>query len=693
MSGKYQVELDNFTKRFASFKNLRIVLYGIGRYTVTLLEGLKGFNIVGLMDKDPDNMGKIVRNVPVISKDTAERTADLVIINTAETYWDVIYRRIKDIKIPVYYLNGERAKLNERRVKNPFKELSYSEMVSKIEKAEIISFDFFDTLFLRAVCNPQDVFRLMEKEVGIPIKQMRDRAKCRIKENYSLDELYGQIEILENIPHEQVQVIKQAEINIEKKLLVSRTIIVSLLRKLLNSGKEIYIISDMYLPRDFYLDVFAKYGICVSASVILLSNELDVSKQDGSLWKYYTKNIVKGRRALHIGDNVKGDVEMPMEYGVQAYLTPNVWELFLNSPLKDIAPYIYSIYDTCIMGCVLDKFFENPFVLNNSDASLKIRSNHDMGYCVFAPVIMTFLLWIYNKAKEDNIEKIVFMARDGYFLEEDFRYICELTGKKIECCYIGISRQLAMLASIETQKDLMEYVQMPYTGNLSEMFEDRFGIHCAYEDVGLTQEEYVNKYLPEIEKQIVHTRKSYLSYLGKFELNNNCALVDIGYYGNNQRYLNKLLGVEMIGYYINANLSDKNRNAEIQKMSACFQSNSDVTGVNSQVLRKQIYLESFLTAPYGMVKTVDAVGNFVCAPSKKNQEYFNGKKEINEGVKQFIADYINKFWDYEEKPESEFVDKYYGACFGHGLEFDDEVKKSFYNDNAMMNRLESSLFY
>lgn len=693
MSEKYQTELENFTKKFVSYKNLRIVLYGIGRYTVTLLDGLKGFNIVGLMDKDPDNIGKTVRDVPIINIDAAERMADLVIINTAETYWDVIYRRIKDIKIPVYYLNGERAELNERRVENPFLELSYSEMTSKIEKAEIISFDFFDTLFMRAVCNPQDILRLMEKKTGIPIKQMRDRAKCRIRKNYSLDELYEQIEKLENMPHEQIQVIRQAEIDLEKKLLVPRKSVISLLGKLLNSGKEIYIISDMYLPQDFYLDVLAKYGVPVSDSAILLSNELDVSKQDGTLWEYYTKNIVKGRRALHIGDNVRSDVEIPMEYGVKAYLTPNAWELFLNSPLKDIAPYIYRVYDTCVMGCVLDNFFEDPFVLNNSDASLKIRNNHDMGYCVFAPVIMTFLLWIFNKAKEDNIEKLVFMARDGYFLEEDFKYICELTGRKIKCCYIGISRQLAMSASIETRQDLMEYAQMPYTGNLSEMFADRFGIDCVNEEVGMTQEEYVNKYLPEIEKQIVRTRKNYLRYLEKFELNNNCAVVDIGYYGNNQRYLNKLLGIEMTGYYMNANLSDKNKNTEIQKMSACFQSNSDVTGENSQVLKKQIYLESFLTAPYGMVKAVDAVGNFICASSKKNQEYFNDKEEINEGVKQFIADYINRFGDYEHKPEPEFADKYYGVCFGQGLEFDDEVKKSFYNDNAMMNRLESSLFY
>ena len=101
MNEKYQLEIENFIERFGKYSSARIVLYGIGRYTATLLEGLSGFHIVGLMDKDLGNVGKVMFGVPVIDKETAEREADIVIINTAETYWDVIYSRIRDIRIPV----------------------------------------------------------------------------------------------------------------------------------------------------------------------------------------------------------------------------------------------------------------------------------------------------------------------------------------------------------------------------------------------------------------------------------------------------------------------------------------------------------------------------------------------------------------------------------------------------------------
>lgn len=694
MNEKYQLEIDNFIRRFGEYRASRIVLYGIGRYTATLLEGLKGFRIVGLMDKDPSNTGKTLSGVPILDKETAEETADMVIINTAETYWSVIYNRIRDMRIPVYYINGVLAEPEtEKEAENPFGNLSRSEMLAETEKAEVVSFDFFDTLFMRSVCSPRDVFQIMEIREGIPFVRMRDRAKKHVRENYSLDELYGRMETLEEMPCGRMGAVKEKELELEKRLLVPRSGLLSLLKDLLKRNREVYIISDMYLPKDFYTDVLKEYGIEVPDKAILLSNELDADKSDGTLWRHYAENIVRGRTALHIGDNMKADVEIPKAYGIAAYHTPNVWEMLLRSSLKDIAPHICGIYDTSVMGCVLDRLFENPFALNHAGAAVNIRNNHDMGYCVFGPVILTFLLWLDRQSKADGVRKLVFMARDGYFLKEDFAYLCGLTGEQRECCYVGISRQLAMAASTETKRDLTEYASMPYTGGMAELFEDRFGIRGVRERENKRMDDYINEYLPEIEKNLAEVRNNYMDYIKGFELGDDCAVVDIGYYGNNQKYLNKLLQTGMRGYYMNANLSVENGNAAGQKMTACFQKDGDATGERSRILKKQIYLESFLTAPYGMVKAVDGNGNFLCAPNGKNQEHFRDKEEMNEGVKRFIADYMERFGDLKTEPDREFADEYYGCCFGGALEFAEEVKRSFYNDNAMMNRIESGLFY
>ncbi len=700
MNEKYQIEIDEFTERFQNLKDARIVLYGIGRYTATLLEGIEGFRFVGLMDKEPSNIGKEIFGLPVIDKDTAEKTADLVVINTSETYWNVIYERIRDIKIPVYYKNGQQAeKRKYEELEYPYQNLSYEDLCSKIEDAEVVSFDFFDTLFMRSVCNPRDIFRLLEAksrerwEAETGYTEIRNKAKEKLSEDYSLDELYLQIEDLSKMPHSIIEAIKERELTLERKLLIPREKVLSALRFAQEKGKEVYIISDMYLPEEFYRDVLGLYAIELPEGHILLSNILHRTKADGSMWEYYSEKIVKNRKALHVGDHQKADIEEPKRCNLEAYRVPCAWDMLTSSSMGEIASYICSDYDSAIMGCVLNKWCNDPFSLGKSNGIVQIRNNEEMGYCVFGPVVLTFLLWLLERSREDHIEKLIFMSRDGYFLKEDFEYLCSLKNERQECCYLGISRQLAMTASIETLQEILEYASMPYSGSIPELFEDRFEIKNIEEIPEGKLEDYIDKYFDEIEKYVLSIRKDYLDYIEQMGLTDQCATVDLGYYGNNQKYLNKLAGLCMPGYYFNANLSEQNQNTATQKMTACFQKKSDLTGEHSQILKRQIYLESVMTAPYGMVKAVDRSGQFRCAEKKKNQEYFQDKVEINQGIKQFICDYLKLFGEFELEPNTEFTDQFYGFCFSGRLQFAEEVKRSFFNDNAMMNRIESMLFY
>lgn len=700
MGDKYQIELDEFIERFRNHKDDKIILYGIGRYTATLLKGIKDFHFVGLMDKDPSKTGKWIFGLPVMDIQTAEKNGDMVIINTSETYWDIIYNRIQNIKIPVFYKNGEQAKEKENiELKNPFKQLSYECLCRHMKTADFVSFDFFDTLFMRSVCNPGDVFCLLEiwlmdKWASVSsFTEIRERAKGTVKKHYSLDELYAQIEAISGMEHCLIEDIKNMELQLEKEQLIPRREVLSVLKYAIESQKEIYIISDMYLPESFYQDVLGEYGILVPDGHILLSNMLGMSKADGTMWKYYSEKIVNGRRAFHVGDNQKADVEMPSKYEIFTYQTPNAWEMLSVSSMKDVTSHICRNYDSAVMGCILKELFENPYALEGSDGRIWIKSNFEMGYCVFGPIILTFLLWLIKRSKEDHISTLVFLSRDGYFLKEDFEYLCKLKGEQRHCCYLGISRQLAMAASIQSWEELIEYSSMPYSGSMVELLEDRFEIIGVKEIPDKTLEKYIEEYLPEIEDYLFGIRKNYLHYLGKMQLDNQCGIVDLGYYGNNQKYLNKLTGNRMQGFYFNVNQSEQNENIKNQEMYACFQKKHDLTGKKSEILKRMIYLESYLTAPYGMVKKVDQAGNFVCAKKKKNQEYFQDKVEINQGVKKFLSDYMERFGEFELDLDPDFIDWYYGYCFQGGLEFVEKVKRSFYNDNAMMNRIESMLFY
>lgn len=689
-------------ERFRAYQGARIVLYGIGRYTATLLEGLEGtdFRFVGLMDKDPHNLGKTVFGLPVIDQGAAEKNGDLIIINTSETYWSIIYQRIQRIKIPVFYKNGELARPKEETERhNPYKDLSDLDLRGKIQKADVVSFDFFDTLFMRSVCSPRDIFDLLDlivkkRRAGIPgFPEIRNEAKQSLRENYSFDELYREIGTLYKQPPPFWDSVKKAELALEEKLLIPRQTALDALRFAMEAGKEVYIISDMYLPESFYREILEKNGFHIPAGHILLSNARDMSKKDGTLWRYCAETFIRGRSALHAGDDPEADVKVPARYGIQTYHTPGPWDLLTESSMREAASHICGEYDTAVMGCVLGKLLENPFALAKTDGAIQIKSGHEMGYCVFGPVLLTFLLWLLEQCREDGIRKLIFMSRDGYFLKDDFEYLRDLLGENMDCCYLGISRQLAMTAAIESKDDLMEFLTMPYTGSIPDMLEDRLGITGVAEIPGGRLEDYVKKHARAIRTYVAEVKNNYLRYVNGLELHPSCAVVDLGYYGNNQRYFNKLSGLNLRGYYFNANCSDENINAGKQNMTACFQRADDPAGADSQVLKRMIYLESFLTAPYGMVKAVDKFGTFICAEPRKNQRYFPEREAINRGVKQFMQDYVQRFGEFGLRANPMFADRFWGCCMGGALEFAESIKQIFYNDNAMMSRIESTLFY
>lgn len=689
MNIKYQTEINEFAENFKEYRSSRIVLYGIGRYTATLLEGLKDFNFVGLMDKDSANIGKEIFGLPIMDMHTVEKEADIVVINTSETYWDVIYERIKQIEIPVFYKNGQKAEIkSDRELDNPYKDLHVADLISEIESADIISFDFFDTLFMRKECNPGDVFELLTYEIKDiwtekqSYIEVRNSAKKLADENYDLDELYSIMsKICKTISPERLNVIKNKEIELEKNLLVPRKQIIDIVKQYCKD-KELYITTDMYLPPKFFDNVLHANGI--TDYKLLLSCKEKKSKAEGTLFDLLLFNA-GDKKVLHVGDNIKADIEIPKSKGIHTYHIPSAWDMLKVSKLAEQSSKITTFYDSLIMGMVLADVFNSPFAYEES-FEIRIIDCEQMGYTVFGPVILTFLLWLKEKS---NDERLIFMSRDGYFLKEDYDLL-----ENTESDYIYISRQLAMTAAAnpENMDEILEYASMPYSGNISELIEDRFGgLQIEESDKQLELPEILDKYKAEIVRYISTVKNNYIKYLGKFRLNDKCSVVDLSFYGNNQKYLNKLVGVNMKGYYFNANLSPENPNT-VQPMYACFQTKEDTKGEQSEIFKKLIFIESFLTAPHGMIKAVDEAGNMICAPNKNNQHCFDDKRLINNGVKRFIEDYKNIISNINLIIDTEFVDKYYGMAM-KAFKFSDAVKKSFYNDNAMMNRIESMLFY
>lgn len=704
----YEKEKNEFEVNFNKYKEKRIVIYGIGRFSATLIPMLDNWNIVGLMDKNPEKTGTHVYGLPVLDLTEVEGKADLIVINTSGTYWDLIYQRIKHLNIPIYYRNGKKAEDVVIQENIEYWNSSFLQLKNAINSHDIISFDFFDTLFCRRTYMPSDIWEYVgdsftdeqRKERYI---QLRKSVYSTInKEAVHISEIYEKMDL-------DMSVLKDKEIELENRFIVPRHIMISLLKEAIEAGKEIYVISDMYLPTGFFVNKLKEYDIELPKERIWISCDCGATKRSGELWDKFRNEIIKDRTAIHIGDNIESDINNCKKYAkADTYFVMTQEEMLRKSSIRNCLQDIENSYHNTILGLCISKLFNNPFSLCDTKGKVKIGSRKDFGYCVFGPIVFTFAIWLLKSVKMDAIHQLCFLGRDGFFLKRDFEYIYELLNcsHKMNISYLETSRQILMCASIENKNDFDEYMQMPYEGRLEEFFEDRLNIKLSKneskvytENVSMPQDyEIVRKIIPQYKDKIIEyiklTKEGYNQYLKSFNLINQGAIVDLGFYGTTQHYLSKLLSREFTGYYIVANKSDSNVLSKRHVLKSCTSISTDKSCKNASIHSMGLAIESFLTSPHGMVKSIDQNGQFIYAPDTNNQIFFADKVEINEGIKLFVKDMVDFHYERLERLPiyiDEFVDNWYGLLLKNCI-FSEEVKRSFCNDNAFIHRRQERIF-
>lgn len=666
---KYEIEIEKFRHVFSEIKNKRVAIYGMGRRSATLLPGITDFNIVGVLDRDESNVGKELYGIKVISIKDVSTDADVIIINSDPSNYEIIYKRIaKDVIVPVYYADGRLACLSDKDTsyeQNEYWQSSYQELKDKIDKVEVVSFDIFDTLIMRKIFSPEDVFRLLEEKVRVELKldceiaNVRAQAASMCGSYATINEIYQYIKQQTNLIDKNIIDIMQLEKDIDIDLCITRRDIADLYEYCLTCGKEVYLISDMYYTLQDIKRILDKCGVKVPDDEhIWISCEKKADKVSGSLWEKYSKLVSKDIRCLHIGDNKTGDAKNPVIYGIDSYYIMSAKDMLMKSSISELASSVNTVSDSICLGLVAAKLFNSPFALCSTNGKVSYDDSEIYGYCVYGPLLEKFLIWLYYNSRKDGIDKLLFFARDGYFLEKDYKVVSELLndGYEQDWCYLPISRRLIYMATMENEDDFKRVVAFPYVGTFAEYMKSRFGIivtevtseynNRQINAVGDSKDilEWIQPYKDEIIKKAKRERENYLRYLktdGDMQKGLTYGTVDLGYYGTNQYYLQRLTGIKTKGYCFYACLGKDNVYISDISMTGCFQYGDDCTAEKSIVRKKNMYIETFITAPHGMISYIDNQGKMICKPDGKSQEYFDIKEKVNCGAVDFIVNYIN----------------------------------------------------
>ena len=206
--------------------------------------------------------------------------------------------------------------------------MTNNSLYKKIEGYQNISFDMFDTLIERNVILPTDIFFQVGRSVlddGEKFREQRilaerkARAKHQSKE-VTLDQIYLELGFLydELILNE----LKKKEISEELSNCNPRKEIVEIYNKLIEEGKSVFIVTDMYLSKDTLSMMLSKCSIDGYRD-LLVSNEEGAGKRDGNLFEILLQKYdLQPQSLVHIGDDLKSDYLGAKKVGIASAIIP-----------------------------------------------------------------------------------------------------------------------------------------------------------------------------------------------------------------------------------------------------------------------------------------------------------------------------------------------------------------------------------
>ncbi len=300
---------------------------------------------------------------------------------------------------------------------------SPQELAKRLEKYDVISFDLFDTLLFRPFSQPTDLFYLVGEKLGY-LDFTRLRIEMEYKAREKCNRIYGHREVtlsdIYDVMEEQVGIPKekgmQAELETEQELCFGNPYFLEVIKCLLTSKKRIIAVSDMYLPKEVLSKIVDKCGFGLIQE-IYVSCEYGLSKNQGGLYQKVQKDCIeklghteKEVRIVHIGDNQYSDVQMAKKNGFASVYYQNINEAGKPYRIEDLSVVAGSIY----RGIV------NAHIHNG----LKEYSpDYEFGFIYGGPIVLGYCQFIHEYVKNNQIDKILFLARDGDILNQAYQVL------------------------------------------------------------------------------------------------------------------------------------------------------------------------------------------------------------------------------------------------------------------------------
>ncbi|MEH6501557.1 hypothetical protein [Halopseudomonas aestusnigri] len=285
---------------------------------------------------------------------------------------------------------------------------------------KVNSWDLWDTLISRRTLSPKEVFYIIEKKVKLP-GFAKDRIDAELAsrvgvEETTLERIYDHLDYPEDVKSK----LKELELKIEEELTYP---IIQTVNKVRPND---IIISDMYLPRDFVVEILRKLNIPIQEKNIFISSETLLTKRSCKLYEkaMETRDILQ-----HTGDNVVSDIKMAQKAGISAK------EFTASKRLTPVEKHWTKRGELGIALAGVLRAARLSCPLSADPCRWEIYSQ------TVAPLLISFCENLIKQSLNRGIRKLYFLSRDGQILYKICKSLIDQQYIDIEAVYLYASRQ------------------------------------------------------------------------------------------------------------------------------------------------------------------------------------------------------------------------------------------------------------
>ncbi len=561
-----------------------------------------------------------------------------------------------------------------------------------------ISFDIFDTLIKRPFLDPADLFELIDREFeqlmpsSLKFRNIRTEAEVIARrkfgstnpewEDITIYEIYQVMGEMYHIPADLIKRLLEREKELEIEFCGVRNAGRELYETALLSGKQILIISDMYLDKETIIKILDKNGYR-EYSYLYVSSEVRLTKNRGNLYKYVCQElkIDQTMHVYHIGDAWQNDYINSEKNGFEPILLPKAREIFenriqgvntnqcgtiginSNGNIVDKQKQYRSIGLSCMYSVVCNMYFDNPYRAFNPESDFN-ADPYFIGLYALGMHLIGLSKWISGVCKDKEVKRVHFLARDGYMPMRAFEILNSNADCISEFDYMYASRKSVMPGMIKSTTDFynlpVEYRNhSPKTllkvlefasADLSEEIKEDIckSKKISYQKTFAQREDYLRFidifldkiYDEERYKESYSLAKEYYSQISEKDLT-----FDMGYSGRIQNAISELCGRSVDALFVH---SDNDMSAKMSRMGKFDIINYyDFIPCVSGLLREHM-LSDYHDGCVGFQRVRGKVEPILKSEEKSSQDIIVIDM-IQKGALDFVTymrNYFGEYWDY-----------------------------------------------